>query len=446
MADSLKISPTMIKQPAVSRNQSDPQVPFQIKDVTKVNNLNTSKQTSSQNQTLLNSDGPKLLLDILRNPESTTQFLHSLYLLQEVNQLIPLDNLSLNSELELLFQSIFLKSDSLLTELLNQSKQTSVFKGELFDWIRNLLVQYPMSENSLIQLLKSMNQIKSKPQYHESLLNQAEYLEKEFINPKQNESIKQFIESLHNNSDQLSKQLKDIIQLLEKSILFNPQTQKNIGIMQYNLSRYLMDTDINDVLESFKGLLADDFSKFELLVKEYIKLPYKSINTSNMLDKITELLDKQIKQSSQLDIPYKKLEKIVISLLSSPSNFVPLLHFILPMQGNKLQAYSEVWVDIEDSSQKIDQSIHVLCAIEIENMGSFEIELWNRNNHIKIHVYCLESKLDLFKPIVSKFSKHILDSKYSLDNVQIYPLIQKRSLMDVFEHLSLKQSGLDQYA
>lgn len=446
MADTLKISPTMIKQPAVSRNQSDPQVPFQIKDVTKVNNLNTSKQTSSQNQTLLNSDGPKLLLDILRNPESTTQFLHSLYLLQEVNQLIPLDNLSLNSELELLFQSIFLKSDSLLTELLNQSKQTSVFKGELFDWIRNLLVQYPMSENSLIQLLKSMNQIKSKLQYHESLLNQAEYLEKEFINPKQNESIKQFIESLHNNSDQLSKQLKDIIQLLEKSILFNPQTQKNIGIMQYNLSRYLMDTDINDVLESFKGLLADDFSKFELLVKEYIKLPYKSLNTSNMLDKITELLDKQIKQSSQLDIPYKKLEKIVISLLSSPSNFVPLLHFILPMQGNKLQAYSEVWVDIEDSSQKIDQSIHVLCAIEIENMGSFEIELWNRNNHIKIHVYCPESKLDLFKPIVSKFSKHILDSKYSLDNVQIYPLIQKRSLMDVFEHLSLKQSGLDQYA
>lgn len=446
MADTLKISPTMIKQPAVSRNQSDPQVPFQIKDVTKVNNLNTSKQTSSQNQTLLNSDGPKLLLDILRNPESTTQFLHSLYLLQEVNQLIPLDNLSLNSELELLFQSIFLKSDSLLTELLNQSKQTSVFKGELFDWIRNLLVQYPMSENSLIQLLKSMNQIKSKPQYHESLLNQAEYLEKEFINPKQNESIKQFIESLHNNSDQLSKQLKDIIQLLEKSILFNPQTQKNIGIMQYNLSRYLMDTDINDVLESFKGLLADDFTKFELLVKEYIKLPYKSINTSNMLDKITELLDKQIKQSSQLDIPYKKLEKIVISLLSSPSNFVPLLHFILPMQGNKLQAYSEVWVDIEDSSQKIDQSIHVLCAIEIENMGSFEIELWNRNNHIKIHVYCPESKLDIFKPIVSKFSKHILDSKYSLDNVQIYPLIQKRSLMDVFEHLSLKQSGLDQYA
>ncbi len=446
MADSLKISPTMIKQPAVSRNQPDPQVPFQIKDVTKVNNLNTSKQTSSQNQTLLNSDGPKLLLDILRDPESTTQFLHSLYLLQEVNQLIPLDNLSLNSELELLFQSIFLKSDSLLTELLNQSKQTSVFKGELFDWIRNLLVQYPMSENSLIQLLKSMNQIKSKPQYRESLLNQAEHLEQEFINPKQNESIKQFIDSLQNNSDQLSKQLKDMIQVLEKSILYNPQTQKNLGIMQYNLSRYMMEIDINDILELFKDVLADDFIQFEILVKEYIKQPYQSLNTSNMLDKITELLDKQIKHSSQIDIPYRKLEKIVISLLSSPSNFVPLLHFILPMQGNILQAYSEVWVDIEEPKVKSDSSIHVLCAIEIEQLGHFEIELWNRNNSIKIDVYCPESLLERFKPIISKFSKHILDSTYNLDNVHLLPLTQKRSLMDVFEHLSLKQSGLDQYA
>jgi len=446
MADSLKISPTMIKQPAVSRNQSDPQVPFQIKDVSKVNNLNTSKQTSPQNQTLLNSDGPKLLIDILRNPESTTQFLHSLYLLQEVNQLIPLDNTSLSNELELLFQTLFLKPDSVLAELLNQSKQTSVFKGELFDWIRELLSQYPNSESNLIQLLKSMNQIKSKPQYRESLLNQAEYLEKEFTNIKQNEVIKQFIESIKSDSDQLSKQLKDMIQLLEKSIMYNPQTQKNIGVMQYNLSRYLMETDIEDVLDQFKSLLNDEYIQFEMLVKEYIKLPNKNLNTSNMLDKITELLDKQIKQSNQLEIPYKKLEKIVISLLSSPSNFVPLLHFILPMQGNKLQAYSEVWVDIEDSSQNIEQSFHVLCAIEIESLGHFEIELFNKHKHIKVDLFCPESLLESFKPIISKFSKHILDSNFNLDNVRILPLTQKRSLMDVFEHLSLKQSGLDQYA
>lgn len=446
MADSLKISPTMLKQPAVSRNQPDPQVPFQIKDVSKVNNLNTSKQNSPQNQTLLNSDGPKLLIDILRNPESTTQFLHSLYLLQEVNQLIPLDNASLSNELELLFQTLFLKPDSVLAELLNQSKQTSVFKGELFDWIRELLSQNPNSENSLIQLLKSMNQIKSKPQFRESLLNQAEYLEKEFTNVKQNEVIKQFIESIKSDSDQLSKQLKDMIQLLEKSIIYNPQTQKNIGVMQYNLSRYLMETDIEDVLDQFKNLLSDEYKQFEILVKEYIKLPNKDLNTSNMLDKITELLDKQIKQSSQLDIPYKKLEKIVISLLSSPSNFVPLLHFILPMQGNKLQAYSEVWVDIEESNHKDEQSIHVLCAIEIESLGHFEIELFNKHKYIKVDIFCPELLLESFKPIISKFSKHILDSNFNLDNVRILPLTQKRSLMDVFEHLSLKQSGLDQYA
>ena len=165
MADSLKVSPTMIKQPAVSRHQADPQVPFQIKDVSKVNNLNVSKQTSSQNQTLLNSDGPKLLMDLLKNPENSTHFLNSLYILQEISQLVPLDNAVLNGELEKLFNTIFLKSDHVLSELLNQSNKTSLLKGELFDWIRQILKENPEYELSLIQLLKSMNHIRSRDNY-----------------------------------------------------------------------------------------------------------------------------------------------------------------------------------------------------------------------------------------------------------------------------------------
>lgn len=446
MADSLKISPTMIKQPTVSRNQTDPQIPFQIKDVSKVNNLNTSKQTSSQNQTLLNSDGPSLLIDLLKSSESSTQFLQSLYLLQEINQLIPIDNISITNEFEQLFQSLFLKPDTLLNELLNQTKQMSLFKGELFDWIRELIVQNPYLETSLIQLLKSMNQLKSKSHYRESLLNQAMYLEKEFPNPKQNSVIKQFIESLETNNEALSKQLKEMILVIEKSIYYNPQTQKNIGIMQYNLSRYRMEIDIDEVLVPFKEGVLYDFDIFERLVKEYCETPYQNMNTSNILDKITELLDKQIKQSTTLEIPYKKIEKIVISLLTSPSNFVPLLHFILPMEGTKLQAYAEVWVDIDESNQSNESSIHVLCAIEIEQLGSFEIELWQSNHHIKIEVYCPEMILEKFRPIIATFTKRILESDFHLDTVRLLPLIQKRSLMDVFQHLSLKQNGLNQYA
>jgi|GEM_PF-1696752 len=443
MADSLKVSPTMIKQPAVSRHQADPQVPFQIKDVSKVNNLNVSKQTSSQNQTLLNSDGPKILMDLLKNPENSTHFLHSLFLLQEISQLVPLDNTVLSEELERLFNSIFLKSDYVLSELLNQSDQSSVFKGELFEWIRQILQEYPEYEQKMIQLLKSMNQIKSNESYKQSLVNQALYLKNEFKNSKQIDSIEYFLKEIENKQE-LSKAFIMMINECEKSVVYNSELKRNFGIMHYNLSRYLMDNHLEELLESFKDFFGSEFNRFEQLINEYITQSTQSINSSNVIEKITQVLELEVNHSSLIGLTHDKIESIVISLLSSPSNFIPLLHFVLPMQSDSLQAYSEVWIDVKEKES--ESSCHVLCAIELEQLGHFEIELWQMNDRIKCDIYCPSELVESFKPMVQGFSQRIFESNYKLDQVHIKSLTQARSLLDVFAHLSDLQNGINIYA
>jgi len=443
MADSLKVSPTMIKQPAVSRHQADPQIPFQIKDVSKVNNLNVSKQTSSQNQTLLNSDGPKLLMDLLKNPENSTHFLHSLYLLQEISQLVPLDNTLLNVELEKLFNSIFLKSDHVLIELLNQSKQSSLLKGELFDWIRNTLINHPEYEQKLIQLLKSMNHMKSKESYRQSLINQTLYLKNEFKNTKQISVIESYLSKLEENTD-LSKSFIEMVNELEKSVVYRPDVKRNIGIMQYNLSRYLIDSNLDDLLEYFKACLKDEFNHFHQLFNDYLDKPVSAYNPSSVIEKITQVLELEVSHSTILGLTHDKIESIVISLLSSPSHFVPLLHFVLPMQSELLQAYSEVWIDVKNDNNQ--NSNHVLCAIEIEKFGHFEIELWLVNDRIRCDVYCPTELVEQFKPVINNLSKRIFESSFKLEHVNIKSLNQARSLLDVFTHLSELQNGINVYA
>ncbi len=444
MADSLKVSPTMIKQPAVSRHQADPQVPFQIKDVSKVNNLNVSKQTSSQNQTLLNSDGPKLLMDLLKNPENSTHFLRSLYLLQEISQMVPLDNKILNNDLENLFSSIFLKSDSVLSELFNQSNKTSLLKGELFDRIRELLKSKPENEASFVLLLKSMNHERSKSNFKQSLVNQADYLKNEFKDLKQVKIIEKFIESLDNN-EEISQSFITMISECEKSIIFNPEMKRNVGIMHYNLSRYLMASNLEDVLESFKSMLGEEFESFSLLVKQYLEKPMDDFNASNVIDRITQVLELEVEHSNVLGLTHEKIESIVISLLSSPSNFIPLLHFVIPMQGELLQAYSEVWVDVDSDTER-QSTMHVLCAIEIEQFGHFEVEIWQVNDRVKCDVLCPSEYVEMFKPLVHNISKRILNSTFKLDQVNIKELNSARSLLDVFTHLNSLQNGLNLYA
>lgn len=443
MADSLKVSPTMIKQPAVSRHQADPQVPFQIKDVSKVNNLNVSKQTSSQNQTLLNSDGPKILMDLLKNPENSTHFLHSLYLLQEISQLVPLDNTVLNVELEKLFNSIFLKSDHVLSELLNQSKQSSLLKGELFDWIRNTLSLHPEYEQKFIQLLKSMNHMKSKESFRQSLINQTLYLKNEFKNTKQIQFVEDFLSKLEDNTE-LSKSFIEMANELEKSIVYRPEIKRNIGIMQYNLSRYLMESNLDDLLEYFKDCLKVEFNHFNQLLNDYINKPLSEYNPTSVIEKITQVLELEVSHSTMLGLTHDKIESIVISLLSSPSHFVPLLHFVLPMQSEILQAYSEVWIDVKNDHNQ--DSNHVLCAIELEQFGHFEIELWLVNDRIKCDVYCPTELVEQFKPVINILSKRIFESSFKLEHVNIKSLNQARSLLDVFTHLSELQNGINVYA
>lgn len=443
MADSLKVSPTMIKQPAVSRHQADPQVPFQIKDVSKVNNLNVSKQTSSQNQTLLNSDGPKILMDLLKNPENSTHFLHSLFLLQEISQLVPMDNTVLSEELENLFNSIFLRSDHILSELLNQSNQSSVFKGELFEWIRNILQDHPELEQKIIQLLKSMNQTRSNESFKQSLINQTLFIKNEFKNNKQIESIEHFLTEIENKQE-LSKAFIIMLNECEKSIAYNSELKRNFGIMHYNLSRYLMDNHLEELLETFKDILGSGFNRFEQLINEYINQSTQSVNSSNVIEKITQVLELEVSHSSLIGLTHEKIESIVISLLSSPSNYIPLLHFVLPMQSEVLQAYSEVWINVEEKES--ERSCHVLCAIELEQLGHFEIELWQLNDRIKCDVYCPSELVESFKPIVHRFSQRIFESNYKLDQVHIMSLDQARSLLDVFTHLSDLQNGINIYA
>lgn len=40
-----------------------------------------------------------------------------------------------------------------------------------------------------------------------------------------------------------------------------------------------------------------------------------------------------------------KVEKIIHSLLSSPCNFTPLLHFVLPVQYQDLHSFAEIWIN-----------------------------------------------------------------------------------------------------
>ena len=83
-----------------------------------------------------------------------------------------------------------------------------------------------------------------------------------------------------------------------------------------------------------------------------------------------------------------KLEKIIHSLLCSPCNFTPLLHFVLPVQYEGLQSFAEIWINPnggeDDRERQSDggRVIHMLLAFDVGGIGRFELELFVRDKVI----------------------------------------------------------------
>lgn len=56
----------------------------------------------------------------------------------------------------------------------------------------------------------------------------------------------------------------------------------------------------------------------------------------------------------------ESVESVIHSLLSSPSNFTPLLHFIAPIDDGQSKAFGEMWINPDEdngASSKISPEI-----------------------------------------------------------------------------------------
>ena len=76
----------------------------------------------------------------------------------------------------------------------------------------------------------------------------------------------------------------------------------------------------------------------------------------------------------------EKIEKIITSLLSSPCNYTPLLHFVIPVEYQGMKAFSELWIDPKDEGgdgepgSREGGHVHVLITFDVPGVGQMEAE------------------------------------------------------------------------
>ncbi len=470
MSDVLRVTtPIVNPNQAVANPQApDPTSPFNLQDTSKVIKSHNQRELYEQNTgTLEGKHTPDILMDLIQDPTVTATYLKNLSTIEEIFKLVPAHNNPLDADIEKLFDSMLLRPESgdLADEMVRQEESATSFRGELFDFLREISARYegrPDVQYAISDFLKAINARIHREDILDSVGNNFEFLKNELS----------FNKSLAARLDELSQAFKsasagdngggsverlkqsalELLGQVRNSLLLSEKAEKVIAITIYNLSRHNSNDEYvaETALKLRKYVDEDGKQKLADLTRSFLEgraSPEERGGEvrSGVMRGLTKIIEQTAKNRE--GVGDERLDGMLNSLLSSPCNFTPLLHYIVPVDYYDTRAFAEIWINPEggdnDAADNGEDETHILMVVDVEGTGRFEAELYVHGDDINFSLYCPPGTQDKYKVIGSSLREALADSDYRFRDVNVLPLNRDRSLMQVFKSLPYKRVGID---
>jgi len=464
-----------VTKPLVTQNQTIQPKPgaesngtFDIRNSTKVIQTHNQSEMLKQNNGLTSgNDVPTLLLDLLKDPTVTVLYLKNIFLLEELYKLLPANNKTVTNDIEEILDTLLIKPQDLTEEMRRQLRGTTAFSGDLFDFLREISSQNkekPDVQIAIARVLRSIHNMGNQREILDSLANNISFLRGQLVSSKSlSAKLNELFTGLRSqdateNFPTLKAETLALIKEIEESILFSPSLEKTLSILVYNLSRYNANSDypVEAAYQLGQFLSSAQRPKLKTLIQVYIsaimaenelsKAETATENESKVMASLIKLISQQTHMGTS-PADASKLEKMLHSLLSSPCNFTPLLHIILPLQNNDMRAFAELWInpdsDGKDSQDNVFQGTHMLMVIDVEGVGRFEAEFFVHNSTIDFSLFCPKGCEQGYEALMKSLPKILEGTQYHAGKTEVLTFENTRSLMDVFKSLPYRRVGVD---
>lgn len=471
MSDFLRIT-----TPLVNKNQNvqpkpgiEPTGQFSVQNSVKVIQTHNQSELLKQNTGLKEeSEAPTMLLNLLKDPGVTVSYLKNIYLLEELFKLLPANNKTLTQGIDGGTEAMLLRPEALAQEMKNQENASTAFKGELFDFLRNVSENEsgkPEVQIAIAKFLRALYSTGSQRDILDSVANNLTFLRSELSASKTlSEKLDALLagyaaDKFGGAFSELKSQTLTLVKQIEDSVLFSPKIAKIISILTYNLSRYNTDPDYvaDTALRLRQYLSGADKRQFNALFEPYLALLRESggfsanslgAEPSKVISILVDMISKRVDSGIESASDSLKLEGMLHSLLSSPCNFTPLLHYILPLQYDNIRAFAEIWIDPESDEKDMpaeagEGGMHLLMVVETADAGRVEAEFFVYNKTVDLLLMCPKGIETRYEEMMRQIPKLFADSSYRLGKTQVSPLDRTRSLMEVFKSLPYRRVGVD---
>ena len=358
-------------------------------------------------------------------------------------------------EMSQILEMLQMDESQLLDFLSGQVRAQTMFSGALFALLRNAYAKASSDgvRTDILQFLRNYADFSSTPHLEGNILR-----------------------NLHSMADAMpaswAEKLRDMIAQLETGIMAGDRAgnleilQKGVfpymgtyverthdlglprtllSMLALNMTRYENGSEPN-LLESFHQLAGygtlktqlggiDDEALLTLLRKGQQPPSSRAVQFANHL---TAAASAALRGEGSAEIQHA-FQNLMSALLINESVYMPINHYLIPLQWDGRMLFSELWVDpnAEDSRDNRDggrgeKSMRFLFKMDVQSLGLFDVILTTRGTNVDLYVACPDKAVQFSKQIETEISKILVRNELTPTSIAVRRMDRPVTLTEVF--------------
>lgn len=363
-------------------------------------------------------------------------------------------------EIAKFMQLLQMSEGDLLEFLKGQANGAVRFHGKFFQGLQQVLYGTSSSElqREILNFLKTYNNVDAAPSTMkniESIIkNMSKYLPSGFRG-----DLSQLLEKLQAtgnqgnlgaNAQKVAVLKQEIVPLLSAYIKRTNDlgvARDMITMLTLNIAKY-EGGSLEKLQQSLLKMM--DFKDFQ---KQFPDMDLQALEkmltqkqTNAQIDQFLSLLESGIKGEGGWETK-TVFQNIMQALLVNQSVYMPLMHFMLPVEllGNLM--FSEIWVDPEsEQSDGKGGTKHVtklLIKFDIQDVGFFDLIIAQENSTIDLQLYYPKALIPMEKNIKKDIADLIEKNGLTLRSASFYQSIKPKTISEVFPKIYERKNGVN---
>lgn len=472
----------MIPRDNTIGNRTHAEHPLELGKAAKPGNDKKMLDNEAGNQVLRQMLGRTAMAPLLRDGTDTAYQLQRMVSMLQMGISTP--EVSGADAIKNLLGSLFASPDQLTALLTQQEAAATLFKGEPFDILRDMLTQFagnPNVKQNIAGLLKSFEFHVNLENSIKTILYQCENL-LDFMFSKDREQFGQYLDDLSKmllkqqkeatgpgaspyESAQLGAEPKEAAAILKNNLLpllgeivvkyYQSESIRDmVMVVVHNLVRVdkgtpeaLQEsvTELTDALGRLANL-GDDFAA-DLIDALRESAGQAKLAENGVMAKIAETIASALRTVGNNPNAIRQAEHLLMSMLQNQSSLMNLLHFILPLElPGTGKVYAEMYVDPDSEEArrgKEESGRKIFLAAQSERHGTVELCFWESGERVELSMWCPGPLVEPLKTLKRPLGDLMLYHGYTLTTFDVGELERPHSVMQVFPKLTQRKVGID---